>query len=109
MYLPRLTEETESLFLLRQAYPALLRLAGTRFSGLEQKSSKIKALDKIMRYGILNGFSHASEYAKIAELLTNQVIELINVMGIDVAKHLKVPSHPTSVLCRIADLSTRTF
>ena len=95
MYLPTLTEEAESLMLLSKAYPALLELAALRFPGRGQRLLKIKALDRIMRYGVLSGFSHAAEHVRIAEFLTKQLIELISGLGIDTAKHLKVSSHLT--------------
>ena len=90
MYLPTLTEEADSIALLEQAYPTLIRLACVRFPGIMQRDCKTKALDKILRYGILKGYAYAGEHVKIAEVLVRNVFELIKVMGIDALKHLKV-------------------
>jgi len=93
MYLPSLTEEADSLKLLSAAYPALIELARARFPGDEHRQSRVKALDRIMRYGILKGYAHAGEHAKIAEMLVRQVTVLVDEMGIDVVKFLKVCEH----------------
>jgi len=90
MYLPSLTEEAESLHLLRAAYPALISLARVRFADEKQRDAKMKALDRILRYGVLKGYGHAGEHVRIAELLVNQIENLINEMGIASVKHLKV-------------------
>lgn len=90
MYLPTLTEEAESLRLLNAAYPALIYLSLVRFSDEKQRDSRTKALDRILRFGILRGYSHAGEHVRIAELLVNQMMNLINEMGITSVKHLKV-------------------
>lgn len=90
MYLPSLTEEAESLHLLSAAYPALISLARVRFVDEKQRDAKLAALDRILRYGILAGYGHAGDHVRIAELLINQTVELINEMGIASVKHLKV-------------------
>lgn len=90
MYLPSLTPETESLELLAAAYPALIALARVRFAEEKQRSTRCKALDRILRYGVLKGYSHAGEYVRIAELLMTQVVALVDEMGVASVKHLKV-------------------
>lgn len=90
MYLPTLNDEVDSLILLRAAYPALIALAHVRFPEGKHKSSRLKMLDRVLRFGVLKGYTHAGDYVKIAELLVNQIIELVNEMGIYFVKHLKV-------------------
>ena len=90
LHLPSLTEESHSVALLEKAYPALIKLTCVRFSEPEQRPSKIKSLDRIMRYGVLKGFAHAGEHANVARTLVSQVAELTEHMKIDVAKHMKV-------------------
>ncbi|KAL8883242.1 MAG: hypothetical protein Q9192_007324, partial [Flavoplaca navasiana] len=55
----------------------------------ETKSTKIKTLDAILRYGILNGYTHAGEKVRIAELLVKKSTDLVHAMGIYCVKHLK--------------------
>ena len=90
MYLPSLTDEVESLQLLTAAYPALFRLSSVRFTDAMQRGARIKALDRILRHGILQGYAHAGAHVRIAELLVHQIEELIKTMGIESTKHLKV-------------------
>ncbi|KAL9104139.1 MAG: hypothetical protein Q9163_000886 [Psora crenata] len=98
MYFPSPPEEQEPLLLLDQAYRALLQLARVRFSGVEQRTQKVKMLDKIMRYGVLQGYAHAGEHVQTAVLLVRQMGELTEEMGIDVVKHLK---HVLTILSAI--------
>ena len=90
MYLPSLTEETESLQLLNAAYPALFELARVRHADERQRAARSRAFDSILRSGVLIGYAHAGEHVKIAEVLVQQMTFLINEMGIASAKHLKV-------------------
>ena len=90
MSLPSLTEETECLEMLKAAYPALVSLAFFRFPEERHKTARIKALDKILRSGILRGFALAGEYIKIAELLVNEMTVIVKELGVESAKHLKV-------------------
>ena len=90
LHLPTLTDELDSIELLEKAYPALLELACVRFHEPGQRPSRISSLDRVMRYGVLKGYTHAGEHANIAEILVSQVVELIKHMKIDVAKHMKV-------------------
>lgn len=90
MHLPSLTPETESLQLLKAAYPALIALACMQFTEKKQQDARCKALDRILRYGVLKGYSHAGENVRIAELLMEQVVDLVIEMGVASVKHLKV-------------------
>jgi len=90
MYLPSLTDEAESMQLLSAAYPTLIELARIRFAGQRQRTARLYALDRILREGVFEGYTHAGEHVKITELLVNQMTKMINGMGIASAKHLKV-------------------
>ena len=90
LYLPSLTEEAESLQMLRAAYPALIALALTRFPDEKDRTARMRALDRILRQGVLKGYAYAGEHVRIAELLVQQIVKLVNEMGIESVKHLKV-------------------
>ncbi|CAD6583397.1 MAG: hypothetical protein ASARMPREDX12_005298 [Alectoria sarmentosa] len=87
--LPSLTEEAESLQMLKAAYPVLVSLALVRFPGKTHQVARIKALDKVLRNGILKGYAHAGEHVKLAELLVKEMTVLVNELGIESVKHLK--------------------
>ena len=106
MHLPSLTEEKGSLQILRAAYPALIELANARFAGEKERRAREKALDRILRDGVFKGYAHAGEYVGIAEVLVEQMIALIEGMGIHSAKHLKV-CHIN--LQRTLDMAANTF
>ena len=91
-YLPTLTEEAESLRILRAAYPALIQLALVRFPDDRKHAARIKALDRVLRNGIVKGYAHAGEHVKIAELFVHQITRLVEEMGIEFVRHLKVKS-----------------
>ncbi|KAI0165001.1 hypothetical protein GGR57DRAFT_497871 [Xylariaceae sp. FL1272] len=99
--LPSLTPPTESLTLLRAAYPALFDIAGLDTSigdnqEREQKQfseSQRKSLDKIVREGIMVGFHHAKEHVRLADFFCQILCRLVNGMGIITVKYLKVV-HP---------------
>lgn len=107
-YLPSLTPETESVKILGAAYPALITLANARFAsdqgegqgngrrkglgdGREGKKGdgRIKALDRILRSGILKGHGLAGEHVEIAEVLVSQLGVLVAEMGLESVRHLK--------------------
>ena len=90
MVLPSLTEEWESLQILKAAYPALIALASSCFPDQKQQPSRLKALDRILRYGVLKGYAHAGEHVKIAEVLVHQITNLVGQMGVTSIKYLKV-------------------
>lgn len=93
LYLPTLTVEKDSVLLLRAAYPALIGLAkswASPRSGERHAKDRVRAMDRVMRKGILTGYAHAGEYVRIADELCVQMDVLIQEMGIDVVKHLKV-------------------
>ena len=89
-YLPSLTEEPESLRILGAAYPVLIQLALARFPDERKYAARIKALDRVLRNGIVKGYAHAGDHVKIAELLVHQTTRLVNEMGTEFVRHLKV-------------------
>lgn len=88
--LPSLTEEADSLEMLKVAYPALTSLALVRFSDGQRQAAKVKALDKILRDGVLKGYAQAGERVRIGKLLVNEMTVLVKELGIESVKHLKV-------------------
>ena len=91
-YLPSLTEESDSLRILGAAYPVLIHLALVRFPDERKHAARVKALDRVLRNGIMNGYTHAGDHVKIAELLIHQTTRLVNEMNIEFVRHLKVHS-----------------
>lgn len=90
--LPSLTEETESLQMLTVAYPTLIALALARFPGVKHQTAKIRALDQILRNGILKGYVHAGEHVRIGKLLVDEMAVLVKELAIESVKHIKVSS-----------------
>ena len=90
MCLPPLTEEAESLELLKAAYPSLISLAFVRFPDKKHQAAKVKALDKVLRNGLVKGYAQAGEHVRIGELLVNQIAIVVTELGIESVKHLKV-------------------
>ena len=91
-HLPTLTEEAESLRVLGAAYPVLIQLALVRFPDDRKHAARIKALDRVLRNGIVKGYAHAGEHVKIAELFVHHITRLVEEMGIEFVRHLKVKS-----------------
>ena len=91
MSLPSLTEEAESLETLKAAYPALISLALVRFPDKKHQAAKVKALDKILRDGVLKGYAQAGEHVRIGKVLINEMAVIVKELGIESVKHLKVP------------------
>lgn len=102
LYLPSLTEEIESLQLLRTAYPALISLADVRFADEKHHVARMEGFDKVIRYGVLKGYTHAGEHVKIAELLMIQMKDLVDKMGVEFAKHLKVRYQTSDMGCMLS-------
>ena len=92
LYLPSLTMESESLEMLKAAYPALISLTLVRFPGGKHQAAKIKALDRILRNGVLKGYAHAGEHVEIGKFLVNEMMVLVKELGANSVKHLKVSS-----------------
>lgn len=99
MFLPSVTPVEESMELLEPAYNALFVLADVRWESegvveIQRKSAdqqeRRKFYDRIMRQGILTGYTHAHEHRRIVELLTKEIGYLVEKMGMHAVKHLKV-------------------
>lgn len=90
LFLPELTPVEESVSLLTSAYSALSSLGEVRYPNKEERSNKMKFLDRIMRQGVLQGFIHSGDNVRIAELLVKEIITLFDSMGINAVKYLKV-------------------
>lgn len=97
-YIPDLTPEADSVALLSAIYPTLVTLSRTRYPKLPTASpsaldsnhdKRTKALDKILRQGIISIHSHCSNYPSIVALLFTQLATVLDEMGIDAVKHLK--------------------
>ncbi|KAJ6443111.1 tat pathway signal sequence [Purpureocillium lavendulum] len=92
--LPTLTPEHESAQLLRAAYPVLLQLALADLDA--QNWHGWRVLDKILRDGVLESYSHASHYATIAEILMHTAASIVRYLGIRSARHLQVNQYTHS-------------
>lgn len=99
LFLPELTPVEESVSLLTSAYSALSSLGEVRYPAKEERSSRMKFLDKIMRHGVLQGFTHSGDNVRIVELLVTEVITLFDSMGIHAVKYLKVSQEIFLVSC----------
>ncbi|KAL9122692.1 MAG: hypothetical protein Q9187_000748 [Circinaria calcarea] len=88
-YLPTLTPEDESLRLLGAVYPTLLILIRAKNPEEDSRKLRLRSLDRILRTGVLRGYSHAGEYVRIGEMLVDKIADLVNEMGIWSVKHLK--------------------
>jgi len=96
-YLPTLTPEEEAIPLLSAVYPALIALSksaynptqNTRTTPEDLKEQRISFLDTIMRRGILAAYSHCPERVKIVEVLLQNLVVLLDELGIESVKHLK--------------------
>ncbi|KAI4211586.1 MAG: hypothetical protein LQ351_005627 [Letrouitia transgressa] len=106
LYLPTLTPEEESLPLLEVVYTSLIELARARHPADGQRHLRLKMLDQVFRYGILQGYSHAGEHVKIAELLIQKTTSMVHEMGIHFVKHLNGPvsqgRHPRKLIHLLA-------
>lgn len=98
--LPTLTPEAESARLLGEVYPALILLANKAHAAQQQRAppggttslkaqSREKALDDLVRNGILAGFLYAGEHVKIAKVLLEQLRLIVEQLGVPFVKHLK--------------------
>lgn len=88
LFLPSLTPEDESVPLLRAGYKALITMALMD----EDKESKQRRglLDKLIRDGILAGYSHAPEHIRVVEALMQATSKVVQAQGIYTVKHLQV-------------------
>ena len=90
LLLPNTTPIEESLRVLKPAYQALFKLGQVRFPTRRDQSNRMKFLDRIMRQGVLQGLLHSRHNIATIELLLTQLVTLIEGMGINAVKHLKV-------------------
>lgn len=95
-YLPSLTPEQDSIAILSTAYPALFTLTTTRFprpttdaSEDTNRRDRVKALDTIVRKGVLHAYAHCGQYPGISRVLFLNLATLLNELGIDSVKHLQ--------------------
>ncbi|KAL6817019.1 hypothetical protein V8C40DRAFT_83119 [Trichoderma camerunense] len=87
LFLPSTTPENESIELLYPAYRVLLQVAQL---DLDVKNLRRRRfLDKLLRDGIFVGHYHASQHARIVEVLMNMTKDIISCLGIFSAKHLQ--------------------
>lgn len=89
-YLPTLTPESDSLMIIGATYPALMGLVRALYPGKAEKVAKLRELNKILRDGVFKGHALAGENVRIAEMLLRQMAGLVDEMGIECVKHLKV-------------------
>lgn len=85
LMLPSLTPEDESMLVLTRLYPcyrALIRATGSH-------DAKHAMLDRMVRDGLLAGYSHASENRRISTLLLTELSIAIKMMGESSAKYLQ--------------------
>ncbi|KAL7785239.1 hypothetical protein V8C37DRAFT_413039 [Trichoderma ceciliae] len=87
LFLPPTTPESEATELLYPAYQALLRIA--LLDPNTKSSRRRRFLDKLLRDGIFVGHFHASQHARIAEVLMNITKDIISCLGVFSAKHLQ--------------------
>ena len=96
-YLPTLTPEEEAIPLLSAVYPALVALSKSAYNPIQNsrikpedlKEQRISFLDTIIRRGILAAYSHCPERVKIVEVLLQNLVVLLDELGIESVKHLK--------------------
>ncbi|KAK0645589.1 hypothetical protein B0T16DRAFT_411522 [Cercophora newfieldiana] len=100
-FLPSLTSEADSIQLLVPAFEALRCLASKQLlppttSGTSSttentptNSQQIKLLDKLLREGIFSAYLHSKDHIRIVQVLCEQIISILNQMGIYAVKHLK--------------------
>lgn len=94
-FLPSITPEDESIQLLGQAYMALLSLVGKLDASppagkVASSTPRAKLLGKMLREGVLSAYFHAKEQVRIVEVLLAHTAKILDEMGIQSVKHLKV-------------------
>jgi tRNA nucleotidyltransferase (CCA-adding enzyme) len=88
LYLPSLTPQTQSIQLLNEAYSTLIKI-----SSLISKwnpSGQVELLDKVIREGILAGFTYADENVEVTKELLKETEKIVKLLKIRSVKHLKV-------------------
>ncbi|KAK5688466.1 CCA tRNA nucleotidyltransferase, mitochondrial [Elasticomyces elasticus] len=97
--LPSITPEEESIELLSAVYPALITLSEIRYPTTPPSTSKlsvgeasrlrIKMLDRIIRKGVIQGYSLCDQYPRIVAVLLHELVQLLSELGIESVKHLQ--------------------
>ena len=88
LYLPSVTPEDQSITVLSPAYDVLIKLA--EYTGNPASSERRRVFDKILRDGIFAGHHHASQHARIVQVLMQKTAVVVNCLGIYSIKHLSV-------------------
>lgn len=101
LYLPGISSEMESNQVLSPTYEVLIKLAERHPD--PKHRNKRQLLDRVLRDGVLDGYQHASQHAKVVETLLNYSILIINSLGIYATKHLR------SLLSMITSVMTDPF
>ncbi|RBR11173.1 uncharacterized protein FIESC28_09163 [Fusarium coffeatum] len=91
LYLPSVTPEDQSITVLSPAYDVLIKLA--EYTGNPASSERRRVFDKILRDGIFAGHHHASQHARIVQVLMQKTTVVVNCLGIYSSKHLS-PHQP---------------
>jgi hypothetical protein len=87
-YLPTLTPKDESVNILEPAYDALIMLSSLAHQGSADPTIRDHLLERILREGILVGYSHAYGSPRIIESLMIQCARIVHALGIQACKHL---------------------
>ena len=88
LYLPSVTPEDQSITVLSPAYDVLIKLA--EYTGNPASSERRRVFDKILRDGVFAGHHHASQHARIVQVLMQKTAVVVNCLGIYSSKHLSV-------------------
>ena len=96
---PTITPEDESIQLLSAVYPTLIALSKVRYPAAlsptskmpaeEAVRSRVKFLDRLIRKGVVQGYSISDQYPRVVAVLLQQLVPLLNELGIESVKHLQ--------------------
>ncbi|KAJ2905476.1 uncharacterized protein MKZ38_005352 [Zalerion maritima] len=102
-YLPGLTPADESVQLLKPAYSNLVVLSRKLYPEARYSAEKGCYLDRVLRDGVFTGYDHSKEHVKVAEVLVNASMEIVEEMGIYSIKHLKILQYLFNMYSPILD------
>lgn len=92
-YLPSLTPEDDSIRLLNNVYPTILQLYRVRYPGelstSEPSRGRAKALDNLLRKGVLYTYENCSDRPNILSVSFQHLCKLLDCLGIDAVRHLR--------------------